>query len=111
MTDTQQYDLLDLLTYPRRPGYRDHSTSREAATKMASRAATLRETVLQLLREYPSGLTVHEGVALVELTYPSITVAGLQPRFSELVAMGKIKRSGERRRNKSGMSAAVWIIK
>ena len=54
---------------------------------------------------------MHEGVALIQLTYPTITVQTIQPRYSELVAMGKIKRSGERRRNKSGMSAAVWIIK
>jgi len=103
MSDTHEYDLF---TYPRRPGARDHSTSREAAVKTMSRAATLRETALRLLRAYPGGLTVHEAAELAEVTVPAI-----QPRFSELVAMGKIKRSTERRRNESGMSAAVWIIK
>ena len=99
----QEYDLF---TYPRRPGARDRSTSREAATKIMSRAATLRDTVLRLLRAYPAGLTVHEASALADVTVPAI-----QPRFSELVALGEIKRSTERRRNASGMSAAVWIIK
>lgn len=100
------FDWEPPLRYPHRPGWRDHSTSREAAMKMKSRAETLRDKALDLLRANPGGLTVHETAALAEVTVPAI-----QPRFSELVAMGKIKRSGERRRNASGMSAAVWVIK
>lgn len=92
--------------YPHAPGFRDPSTSREAAVKMKSRAETLRDKALELLRDHPAGLTVHEAAALAEVTVPAI-----QPRFSELVAMGKIKRSDERRRNASGMSAAVWVIR
>lgn len=91
--------------YPHAPGFRDPSTSREAATKMKSRAETLRDKALELLRSHPGGLTVHEAVALA-----GVTVQALQPRFSELHAQEKIKRSTERRRNASGMSAAVWII-
>ena len=95
----------DLFSYPHHPGFRGPSTSREAAIKMKSRSGTLREKVLELLRDNPSGLTVHEAAAMAEVTVPAI-----QPRFSELVDMGKIKPSGERRRNASRMSAAVWII-
>lgn len=105
MTDAAQGDLFTS-RYPRRPGYRDHSTSREAAIKMRSRSETLREVVRELLRRNPSGLTVHEGAALADAMVPAI-----QPRFSELHALGEIKRSDERRRNASGMTAAVWVLK
>lgn len=92
--------------YPLRPGWRDPQTSREAAQKFASRAETLRVKVLDLLDQYPGGLTVHEAARLLDVTVPSI-----QPRFSELVKLGKIERTRERRRNDSGMSAAVWILR
>ncbi len=101
--DTYDYDLL---TYPDRTGCRDHSTSREAAQSMVASAPILHKAVLELLGLYPSGLTVHEAAELAGATVPAI-----QPRFSELKKLGEIERSGERRKNKSGRSAAVWVIK
>lgn len=32
----------------------------------------------------------------------------IRPRFTELSEMGRIRRTGARRRNRSGCQAAVW---
>lgn len=92
--------------YPRSPGHRNQPTSRAAAGKMKSRAATLREKVLCLLAEHPAGLAVHQAAEIANCTVPAI-----QPRFSELRALGDIKDSGRRHTNKiSNTSAAVWVL-
>lgn len=90
--------------YPERPGFTEPTTSREAAVKMTSRAETLRAKVIEHLKVKPS--TVHQTAVALEVTIPSI-----QPRFSELRKIGKIEATGERRKNESGMSAAVWRLK
>ncbi len=88
--------------YPKSPGYRDQTTSKEAARKFKSHADGLRAQVLEHLTREPS--TVHETATALRASVPSI-----QPRFSELVAQEKIERvPGLRRKNASGMSAAVW---
>lgn len=91
--------------YPISPGYRDQTTSKDAARKFKAHAEGLRAQVLDHLTRTPS--TVHETAAALRATVPSI-----QPRFSELVALEKIERvPGLRRKNASGMSAAVWRAK
>jgi hypothetical protein len=95
---------LDLFRYPIKPGWRDRSTSRQAAETIAASAANLRAEVLKLIRTTPGGLTVHEAARRLRRSVPSV-----QPRFSELVRREEIKPSGQRRKNESGMSAKVWI--
>ena len=89
--------------YPDSPGWRDATTRREAAERIAPRAPSLRERVLKLISECPEGVAVHEAALLLKVPVPS-----LQPRFSELRRLGEIKPSGQRRTNASGMSAHVW---
>lgn len=96
-------DLLGDTPYPESPGYRDHGTSKAAAISMKESAGALQVKVLAVLRDTPS--TVHETAARLHKTVPSI-----QPRFSELRAMGKIDKTGERRKNESGQSANVWRL-
>lgn len=91
--------------YPLSPGHRGQATSKEAARKFKAHADGLRAQVLDHLTRAPS--TVHETAAALRASVPSI-----QPRFSELVALEKIERvPGLRRKNASGMSAAVWRSK
>jgi hypothetical protein len=96
---------LDLFKYPRRPGARDRATSREAAAKIATIADTLRAKVLATIRANPEGLTADEVAKRI-----ATSILSVRPRVSELVAGGNIKRSVTRRKNESGMSAAVWVI-
>lgn len=98
---------LDLFTvaerYPHAPGSKRSGTSADAAASMAPSAAFLRERVLATYRAHRMGLTADEAAALLELS-----VLAIRPRVSELVRMGKLVETSERRLNESKRSASVW---
>ncbi len=92
--------------YPDVPGAKDRSEgspSVEAAATVAPRAAHLRTLVLSQLNRHPGGLTTDECAEKM-----GEGVLSVRPRFSELHRDGAIEKTTERRRNASGMSAAVW---
>jgi hypothetical protein len=92
--------------YPDRPGSKGQPTSAKAAEEIAGVAIPLRDRVLETIKGRGDfGATAEELAAL--LRKPRGTV---QPRTSELEALGKIKASGKTRRNlSSGKSATVWV--
>ncbi len=92
--------------YPESPGWREPTTSREAAERIAGRAAPLRKLVRDVIAGKPSGISVHEIAGILE-----VPVATIQPRVSELRRFGEIKPSGERCKNESGASAHKWILR
>lgn len=89
-------------SYPRKPGWREPETSKDAAADVGPTADNLRSLVLLALR-VPR--TVHETAAILGLPVPTI-----QPRFSELRKLGEIAPSGERRQNATGSMAHVWRV-
>ena len=91
--------------YPNAAGWRDNTTSREAADRIAGSLEPLRKKVLDLIAKTPDGLAVHEIANLL-----GKSVAAVQPRVSELRRQGEVKPSGQRRLNSSGMSAHFWVI-
>ncbi len=99
---TEQLDFLTRPRYPNVPGSKVAGTSAAAAQDMLGRAQTLRDEVLaQLMQHGP--MTADEIAARLRESNLAI-----RPRCSELLAKGKIKDSGQRRRNESGKSAVVW---
>jgi hypothetical protein len=96
---------LVVVTYPDAPGYRVPGTSRDAAEAVAPIAARLRSRVLAGFREAPEGMTADEMAANLNLS-----VLAVRPRCSELVRLGELRRTAERRKNSSGMSAAVLVV-
>lgn len=76
-------------------------TSQEAAEAILPSVSRLRRLALRTLCQLGAA-TVLEAVPVAGVTRES-----LQPRFSELRAMGLVEATGERRRNPSGKSAAV----
>ena len=96
---TTQLDLLP--RYPHAPGYKAPGTSQVAAETIAPFAKTLREQVYELLQR--KAATADE--AAMELHR---SVLSIRPRLSELHREGKIRETGKRRLNQSGMSAAEW---
>lgn len=94
--------------YPASPGYKDRDTSRLAARVAAGRVELLRDQCLLALRKAGQdgigGLTADEAALQI-----GENVLSIRPRFSELVRLGKIKDSGQRRRNESGATAKVWV--
>jgi len=88
--------------YPDVPGAKGpDGTSQDAAAEMERCASHLRRLAMRSLAELGEA-TVLEAVAVAQVTRES-----LQPRFSELRAMGMVEPTGQRRRNPSGKGAAV----
>lgn len=92
-------------SYPDTPGAKGpDGTSQDAAEAIAPCVSHLRHVAMRALDRLGEA-TVLEAVAIADVTRES-----LQPRFSELRAMGLVKPTGERRRNPSGKSAAVLTL-
>lgn len=98
-----------LSKYPDSPGWTEPTTSREAATKIKPAMKTL---YADILREIDlagdRGLTTDEAADKLDQN-----ILLIRPRFSELGPrhQGKIEKTGERRKNESGLSAAAWRIR
>lgn len=93
-------------TYGGFPGFKESTTSRDVALKMAGEAKVLRERAFaEIAAAGARGLTADEVA-----TRLGRTVLSCRPRVAEL-AKGdnpRIVRTGERRLNASGNSALVW---
>lgn len=94
--------MADLFGYPHTPGAKDRDTSFEAAEGMAPQAPILRAKCLREL-EHSNGLTADEVAGRLGLSILSV-----RPRITELARDGKVRDSGDRRRNASGKRAIVW---
>jgi hypothetical protein len=85
--------------------YQAHSgTSREAASAIKGKSARLREQVLDELRRKPA--TDEELATVLNLSGNTA-----RPRRVELVEIGIVEDSGERRKTASGRNAVVWRVK
>lgn len=93
----------DLFRYPHAAGYKEHTTSKEAARKIEPRAPTLRMRAVAVLGVRP--MTADEIAA--EL---GESILAVRPRITELFKLNKIEWTGEYRANKSGMRAHVWRL-
>lgn len=80
------------------------ATSNDAGNAIAPSRKFLLNIALRSLRALGEA-TVLECVAVTDCSRES-----LQPRFSELIALGLVEPTGERRRNPSGKSAAVLTL-
>lgn len=93
------------LIYPDAPGFKASGPSEQAAKSISGTANKMRAAVLAKLAQYPAGATADEVAKDLNLS-----VLSVRPRVSELKRTGKIKQTGARRRNESGMTATVWRI-
>ncbi len=88
--------------YPDSPGAKGpDGTSQAAAAAIQPSVTRLRRLALRTLGQLGAA-TVLEAVPIA-----GVSREALQPRFSELRAMGLVEATGERRRNPSGKFAAV----
>lgn len=92
-------------SYPDVPGRRRVDTSIEAADDIASKAHTLRESCMAILRDVPGGLTADQIAERLGESPLSI-----RPRISELKKTARIVDTGIRRLNRSGKRAAVMVV-
>ena len=97
---------LPLFSYPRSPGFKEGTTSRDAAVAMTSRASILRNRAFaEIVRAGALGLTADQVAERL-----GETVLAIRPRVSELgkASPPMIVPTGERRKNESGLGAKVW---
>jgi predicted ArsR family transcriptional regulator len=93
------------LIYPDAPGFKVAGPSEQAAEAMGSTTNKMRAAVLAQFAVYRGGATADEIAKDLNLSILSV-----RPRVSELKRTGKIKQTGTRRKNESGMTATVWRI-
>ena len=88
--------------YPDIPGAKgSDGTSQEAAEAIAPHVSHLRRIAMRALAR------LGEATPLEVVAISGVKRESLQPRFSELRALGLIEPTGARRRNPSGKSASV----
>lgn len=94
------------LAYPRRAGFKEPTTSKEAADRMErrGRAASLRAAVLGAFELGFTGTADELAFRLGQ------SVLAIRPRVTELHKQGLLEPTGERHRNESGASAHVWQL-
>lgn len=101
-----------LAGYPNSPGFKEPTTSQEAAAKIAPTLNERQQEVIDALRADAiangTGLTADETAAKIGRDEKAV-----RPRFTELGPKNKnlIEKTGERRQNESGLAAAVWRLK
>lgn len=91
------------------PGYKEPTTSRDAAKAVATSTPLLRERVFTAIRDAGAeGLTPDECSILLNEDEKAI-----RPRFTELGPkhQNRIVETGERRENESGLKAKAWRAK
>lgn len=94
-------------TYPQTPGYKVGGPSQEAASKVALKAPNLRDKAVEIFSQHHRlGLTADELAFLL-----NVSVLSIRPRLSELLRMGVIEDSGDRRKNNFKSTCTVWRLK
>lgn len=97
------HTAMDLFDYPASPGFKEATTSRDAAVSMKAQAPRLQDKCCQALRSGPA--TADEIAERI-----GCSILAVRPRITELHRLGKIAETGERRSNYSGRQAKVWGI-
>lgn len=100
--------FFDESIYPSAPGFKEGTTSRDAARAIAGDAAILRERVFAAFAAAgAAGLTADEAAARGGRDWRSV-----RPRVTELSNADppRIVPTGERRANDTGQKAKVWRI-
>jgi hypothetical protein len=101
-----QLDLFTEPSYPNAPAIGKTDTSAEAAERVSKIANLLCDLALNKIYENPS--TGSEIVESLRERHPQIDVLSIRPRLTELKERGRIRDTGERRKNPKGKNEIVW---
>lgn len=87
-------------------GWKGSDTSRNAARDIVSKCMTIRAEVLSFLAATGSAHTSEQIAAALGRPYESV-----QPRLSELLALGRVEDSGKRGQSRHGKKIIAWKLK
>ena len=91
--------------YPNEPGHRGVDTSIEAAASISHATGRIQRMVYHAISEVGArGLTCEELATRLRMERTTC-----QPRTSELKLLGLIEDSKQRRPNRNGKKAIVWV--
>jgi hypothetical protein len=95
------------MTYPNSAGFKEETTSKEAAEHIESSGAAniLRIRVMEYVRDRRYLGTTPDACA----TALGESVLAIRPRFTELEQKGMIRRTKLTEKNESGRNAAVYL--
>lgn len=91
---------------PRPPRVRSSDTSTAAAESVQPVTGELRRRVLSFIRSRADGATCDEAEVALGLRHQTASA-----RIRELVTLGAIADSGQRRKTRSGRTASVYRVK
>ena len=91
-------------SYPNSPGFKRCGPSEDAAKAVTPKVKDAHRKMLGAYRTY-GPLTADEAGA-----HAGFTIWFARPRNSEMVALGLLTDTGERRKSSNGRSATVWAI-
>ena len=103
-----RYSDTMLSPYGGTPGWKEPTTSREAAEAIAPSAEILRERIYRAIKDAGAiGKTADEAGQEI-----GVSPFSSRPRVTELRAMGRIKPGlNKRRPSSTGRSSTVWVAK
>tara|TARA_B100000989_G_C19471768_1_gene441035 strand:- start:301 stop:588 length:288 start_codon:yes stop_codon:yes gene_type:complete len=88
------------------PGFKEPTTSMEAAEAIAPAKGSLQRLVLDYLNHMGHhGATCNECAA-----YHREDILNIRPRFTELEALGLITKTTRTRKNPNGKNVRVWAL-
>lgn len=111
---TDLFDWTPPPGYPNAPGWKERTTSRDAAKAMGITGCRMRDDLLTLYRAlWPAGMTADEAAAKI-----GRSLFAVRPRITELRRLGELHpallvgaEKSLRRPNASGMMATVLVCR
>ena len=97
--------MSETASYPTHAGWKEPTTSKEAAIAVEPKAKKLRAYVLADLKRNPASTADEIAERLGE------TVLSIRPRVAELHRDCLIEKTGIKRRNESGLLAHTWRVR
>lgn len=104
MAEADLFGWTPPLQYPLVPGHHGVETSITAAELVAPTLRAKQRLALDTIKAAPDGLNSWELAQTLDCR-----VNQIQPRTSELQAMGLIRDGGKRRPNEWGNASIVWV--
>ena len=99
------------MKYPVEPHAANTSASQEGAEIISKKVVSLREKVIEILSRHWLGLTAEQiGIYINPHKTAEEARKWINPRISELRAMGQVKDSRNSGKSSNGVKATVWVL-